>query len=168
LNENRLTAEVSPAWSWALVKIAALTFPVVLLLAPNVEEGRTEARYRQARADCVRLTEELQGRSPQEWGTLSPERVVTLDKNDPFGQPYLAQIDPNSSLLVRVFSRGPDGESNSAGLDPDDMSLDLPWTQLDQIRQRRRIEWWTAFGSWAGLCCLGVFLVRKNTASQVL
>lgn len=154
------TAEKPPSWLWTFIKIAALTFPVVLVLAPNLEEGRVESRYRQARADCARLTEDL---SKQEWNTSIQDRVVTLEEYDPFGQPYLARIDPSSSPRVRVFSRGLDGESNSLGLDPDDISLDIRWTRLDTIRQRRRHEWWIAFGSWAGLCGLGTFLVRANS-----
>ena len=162
---THFTAEKPPSCFRTFIKISALTFPVVLVLAPNFEEGLVESRYRQARADCARLTEVL---SKQELGTPSLDRVVTLEESDPFGYPYLARITPSSSPRVRVFSRGPDGESKSLGLDPDDMSLDLRWTQLDAIRQRRRIDWWIAFGSWSGLCGLGSFLVRRNFESPEL
>lgn len=165
MNGTHSTAATPPSWSWTFVEIAVLTFPVVVVLAPNVEEGRMESRYRQTRADCVRLTEDL---SKQECGPPFQARVVTLEERDPFGQPYLARIEPSSSAPLRVFSCGPDAESNSLGLDPDDMSLDMRWTQLDTIRQRRSLDWWIAFGSWAVLCGLGTFLVRKNHQSPVL
>ena len=128
----------------------------VLFLAPHVEPAREEIRYSQVRHDCRQLTSELQAQPPLDrlQGRKEVQRlddqtvVVELAQLDTWGTPYRVVLHGPEYQVVRVFSCGQDQASQSAGLDFDDMSLDLAETYLDRVRQQRRRQWFTTLAGW--------------------
>ncbi len=128
----------------------------VLFLAPHVEPAREEIRYSQARYDCRQLTSELQAESPlvriggrKEVQRLDGQTVVIeLAKTDTWDTPYRVVLNGPEYQVVRVFSCGQDQVSLSAGLDFDDMSLDLAETYLDRVRHQRRQQWFITLAAW--------------------
>ena len=132
------------------------TLPVFMLLAPNIEEARTEARYRHDQHICRQLTSDLLAVQPMDRAQgkhvvqhlADQSLVVDLAQIDTWGTPYRAVLKGPEQQVVRVFSCGVDQVSHSAGLDFDDMSPDLAETYLDRVRQQRRRQWIIAFVVW--------------------
>ncbi len=130
--------------------------PAVLFLAPNVDQGRDEARYSQVRHDCRQLTSELQAESPLDrlGGRKEVQRlddqtvVVELAKVDTWGTPYRVVFKGPEYQVVRVFSCGLDQASQSAGLDFDDMSIDMAETYLDRVRRQQKRQWFITLAGW--------------------
>ena len=128
----------------------------VLFLAPSVEESRDEYRYSQVRHDCRQLTSELQAQPPLDrlGGRKEVQRlddqtvVVELAKLDTWGTPYRVVLYGPEYQVVRVFSCGLDQSSHSAGLDYDDMSLDLAETYLDRVPHHRKRQWFITLAGW--------------------
>ncbi len=138
-----------------VIGIGALVLSV-FFLAPSIEQSRNEARYSQVRHDCLQLTSELQAEPPLDRlnGRKVVERldaqtvVVELAKIDTWDTPYRVVLHGPEYQVVRVFSCGLDQASHSAGLDFDDMSLDLAETYLDRVRQHRRWQWIITLAGW--------------------
>lgn len=130
--------------------------PSVLFLAPTIEEGRAEARYMMDRVQCRKLTLALQAQ-PSQARLVGRKTVRQLDdqsivvelvEDDHWGTPYQAVLKGPEHRVIRVFGCGIDQASESAGLDFDDMSLDLKETYLDRVRHQRRRQWLITLAVW--------------------
>lgn len=152
--------------------LIVIVLPVFVGLAPNVEESQTEVRYQQVRIACREITQKLLLYEITRWPMKTPVQSISGDQvlvsmtDDPFGHAYRVVVGGTPAQLIRVFSVGPDGRSESRGLDPDDYCLNHPWSPLDQIRWERTRQWWIALGSWWGLVALCWVLIRKGESMR--
>ncbi|QDT00216.1 hypothetical protein HG15A2_35510 [Adhaeretor mobilis] len=106
-------------------------FLLFLMLIPNIEAGRTEARLISAYNRVCEIS-----RAHQE--TPSRELFVMHDipELDPWGQPYrLVDIGGNR---VRALSSGPNKKTPQVSVDQDDIYSDMTTPPFEPIRANKK------------------------------
>lgn len=132
--------------------IGLLCLPILILLLPDLDEGRTEARMAQAYRDVQRLRDSLAAE------TLATAEV--LSDRDPWDQPYRAL--PLKDRGVRVVSSGPNQTSPVDGLDEDDIYSDMPASPTAAIIARKHRQLVAALGIAAGAWVLFAALYLRS------
>jgi hypothetical protein len=111
-------------------------FPISLLLMPNVEQPRSQARLAQAYNDVRRLHDDLH--------EIPPDRRETQEV-DPWGQPYrIVFVD---AAVVRVMSLGPNQVSPESTFDTDDIYSDMSTSPTASYERRTRFRLSVAVGA---------------------
>jgi hypothetical protein len=119
----------------AVLGIGVACLPIALLLLPDLEQSRGQARIAQAYTDVLRLHERM----------TPPERETELDEKDPWGQPY--RLVPLENQRFRVVSSGPNGSSSSTNeLQGDDISSDLTTSPIALMLAKQRVQLVAALG----------------------
>lgn len=132
---------------FAILGIGVPCFLLFLLLLPNLEESRNEARIRRAYDDVRRISDtHLKTPAPD----LSTADAI-LD-TDPWGKPYsLVRINEQK---LRVLSSGPNMSSPGVGVDGDDIYSDMPVSPMAPTCAKRNRQFLLAFGVSVGLWLL--------------
>lgn len=132
---------------FAILGIGIACSLVFLLLIPDIEQSRTEARIAQVYNDVRQISEALRG-------TPSPDLSTThaIPDTDPWGQPYrLVRVNDQA---VRALSSGPNMSSPERGVDGDDIYSDMPASPMTPFRAQKNRQFLIAFGVSAGLWLL--------------
>lgn len=111
-------------------------FPIVLLLMPNVEQPRSQARLAQAYRDVRRLNNDLH--------EIPPDRRETQEV-DPWGQPYRFVFADD--VVVGVMSLGPNQVSPESTFDTDDIYSDMSTSPTAPYERRTRFGLSVAVGA---------------------
>jgi hypothetical protein len=117
--------------------------PIMLLLMPNAEEHRSQARLAQAYIGARRLHRGLHA--------IPPDRRDPLEV-DPWKHPY--QIVFVDNVAVGVMSLGPNQMSPESGFDADDIYSDMPTSPMASSERRNRFQLSGAVGVAAGVWLL--------------
>jgi hypothetical protein len=132
-----------------------LCLPILLLLAPNIEIGRTEARLTEAYSVVRKLHSTI---------NEAPTSITELADRDPWGEPYRAM--PLKNGTCRVVSSGPDMSLSPDGIGGDDIYSDLPTSPMAPFRARRNRQWLIAFtvaiAAWALMATLYIRFRRAS------
>lgn len=131
-----------------------VSFPVLLLLAPNIEMNRGDFRRIQAFYQTRIYAES----DPSEIDThFYPE-------TDPWGKPL--RIVEVENEVARVISSGPNMSSPESGFDEDDIYNDMTDPPPREIYSRIAREWRIAFGmcfaTWLFLMLAATFELRSR------
>lgn len=125
----------------AVLGIGILCLPVLLFLAPDIEEGRNEAQLSSAFHDVQRLHRALAAGADR-------HTAIALPELDPWGRPY--QVIPLEGGRFRVLSSGPDMSSSATGVGDDDIYSDMPGSPIDAIVARKKQQLFLAVAASAG------------------
>jgi hypothetical protein len=138
-----------------IIGFGIVCFFLLLLLAPNIEESRTEARLAEAYNRVCQISKAYHE-------TPSPKLFATHDipDTDPWGQPYrLVEADDNQ---VRALSSGPNMVSPKTGVDYDDIYADMPKSPVAPIRAKKKKQFVIATSVSAGIWLLLSLVYLRN------
>lgn len=97
----------------AIIGIGIICFPVFLMLLPDLNESREEARIFVACAEVQYICESLSNEK-------TSESIASLPVLDPWDKPY--RITPLDEKHFRVLSSGPNMTFAATGSDTDDIN----------------------------------------------
>ena len=150
-----MTRRISVADGIAVLGIGIICLPVFLLLIPNIEMSRSEARLFMAYHEVRRLQQSLVNND-------NSDSVTTVTGLDPWGQPY--RVVSLDGYVLRVVSAGPDTSFSPTGIDEDDIYSDMPLSPFEAVVNRKRsrilIALGTALGLWGSLA--SAYLWRRS------
>jgi hypothetical protein len=132
---------------FAILGIGLACFVLFLLLLPNLEMARSEARIAQAYRDVRQISEAHRRAS-------SPDLLTTdaIPDTDPWGKPYrLVRLNEGEA---RALSSGPNMASPEVGVDGDDIYSDMPVSPMAPIWAEKNRQILIAFGVSGGLWLL--------------
>ncbi len=150
-----MVRRLSIANAVSIIGMGIVCLPVFLMLFPNIEMSRSEARLSMAFDEARRLHQTLADEE-------NSESVTTLSDLDPWEQPYrLVQLDGHQ---VRVLSSGPNMSFSPTGIEDDDIYSDMPISPIEPIIAQKR---WRCFfalaasvGCWVLLAALYLWWQR--------
>lgn len=148
-------ADIVPARSRVSTALITglIAFPVLVFLAPNFEEGRTEAREGEAWNQVRHLQEEFKG-----------SESTVLAELDPWGEPYRASVLADG--LVRIMSTGSNKRTTGSGVDEDDIYTAMLVNPYQKWRALRNRQWLVALAATLAAWIAMYFLVvRSGSAS---
>jgi hypothetical protein len=134
-----------------------------MLLIPNVDASRTEARIGEAYRNVLQLVNAQHVK--QQFGEGDSSAIVELPDIDPWDTPYRATI-VNDKL--RVGSAGPNQSFESSGEEKDDIFSDMPVSPIELIHSRKRQQFLVAIAvtvaTWGIMTSLYLW-TRKNQSN---
>ncbi|MEZ6052196.1 MAG: hypothetical protein R3C02_12515 [Planctomycetaceae bacterium] len=135
--------------------LGGLSFVVLLMLAPNIEQSLSESRISHAYNQVRYLADPHSSDSDDGLGPPV----------DPWGQPY--QFVNDEDRIVRVVSFGPNMSSPADGFDDDDIYSDMPKSPMEAIKREKNLHWLFAFGiSIATWILLTIAFLRSTRCVQ--
>lgn len=140
---------------FAVLGIGVLCFPIMVLLLPNFEQARSEARISMAYHDVRRLSRPAAGQS-------SPSNETP--EMDPWGKPY--QMSLLGDDRFRVSSSGPNMISPDTGFDEDDIFSDMPTSPLTPFRIQKKRQFLIAIGSMLATWTLLLILYLRSRGTE--
>ena len=144
-------------FSWGsvlkLLTIFAISFVVFLLLLPNFEQSRSEARVSMTYQKVRELQEKYQDQPPLPMGSK-----IELAEKDPWQRPYVLQsFAEEGRIRLRVVSEGDSPETEE-----DDISSDMPTSPMLPFQERKNRQFLKATliagGTW--LVLTAAYFVR--------
>jgi hypothetical protein len=142
---------------FAILGIGVVSFLLFLMLIPNIEASRTEARLMSA-YNRVREISNAYRETP----SLDLFTTHDIPETDPWGQPYLlVEVDKEK---IRALSSGPNMVTPEVGVDHDDVYSDMPVPPMAPIRAEKKKQLLIATGVSTGLWFLfsAIYLRTRN------
>ncbi len=132
---------------FAIFGIGVVCFLLFLMLIPNIEASRTEARLMSA-YNRVREISNAHRETP----SLDLFTTHDIPLTDPWGKPY--RLIEVAGQQVRALSSGPNMLTPQVGVDHDDIYSDMSMSPMAPIRAEKKKQLMIATGVSAGLWLL--------------